>query len=143
MAGDEPDTPAEIASFEIKLNAIDEAGAKASGAIIKQSADLITAPFDYPNFTIDAQVTNQYIQDIVNGVDMTGEKTYANKAYYWQAMQENPVENRFLAGYFFWHSTFDGIFPFSYQAIKVSNPYNDFDSWSSPATVTPWPACSS
>ncbi len=46
---------------------------------------------------------------------------------YWQAWMENPLWNRYSAGFMLWKSGFAGAMPFIYQQKHGCNAYDDFD----------------
>ncbi len=46
---------------------------------------------------------------------------------YWQAWMENPLWNRYSAGFMLWRAGLDGAMPFIYQQKHGNSAYNDFD----------------
>ncbi len=144
---DEPDSNVDLVQHINKSKLIhEEIGGKVITAITKPEAESLSdfndpiysytgenpsldtpvtvQPLDYANFPVNK--TQDYIESVLSGdIEKDADQ---EQGYYWQIMQENPVINRFHAGFYLWNTGLDGIVPYVYQSIW-NDPYNDFDVW--------------
>lgn len=106
---------------------IHDQGAYLASAISKKATDALESvgsKLDYPILDIENIQQNgdtEFFNNIATG-KLQGRK---NELIYWQATNENPLKNRFYAGYFLFISQLGGIAPYVYQKIR-GNTYDDF-----------------
>lgn len=102
-------------------------GAYLASAISKKATDALESmgsKLDYPILDIENIQHNgdiDFFNELATG-KLQGKK---NELIYWQATHENPLKNRFYAGYFLFISQLGGIAPYVYQKIR-GNTFDDF-----------------
>lgn len=112
----------------IKLtNQVHNINAFIASAMSKSTVDKLAtlkAKTDYPILDLENAASTgdmDYFNKLLAGL-IDGNK---NELIYWQATDENPLKNRFYAGYFLFISRLGGIAPYVYQKIR-GDAFDDF-----------------
>lgn len=120
---DEPNDPEESARCRALFRTIQEAGGRTTTAIPKAYADSLGDLIDLPNYSMGPGF-RKYVAGLNDGSLKKAAKT---ETYYWQIMQEDPLLERLLCGFYLWKSGMDGIFPYAYQHVfDRGDPYDDW-----------------
>ncbi len=120
---DEPNDPEESARCRALFRTIREAGGRTTTAIPKAYADSLGDLLDLPNYSMGPGF-REYVAGLNDGSLKKAAKT---ETYYWQIMQEDPLLERLLCGFYLWKSGMDGIFPYVYQQLfDRGDPYDDW-----------------
>ncbi|OPX22316.1 MAG: hypothetical protein B1H02_06330 [Candidatus Latescibacteria bacterium 4484_107] len=120
---DEPNNPEKLARCRTLFRTIQEAGGRTTTAIPKAYADSLGDLIDLPNYSMGPGF-RKYVAELNDGSLKKAAKT---ETYYWQIMQEDPLLERLLCGFYLWKSGMDGIFPYAYQHVfDRGDPYDDW-----------------